>query len=403
MKLKFWGVRGSIPTPEHRNSRYGGNTACIEVRLDNGTLLVFDCGTGLRGLGKSLLRNSGGKPVHAHIFLTHFHWDHIQGLPFFLPLYREGSILAFHSIRRGDDALRSVIEGQMVNPYFPVDSGAMTAKRAFFDLDYGNININGALITSAPLNHPQGCAGFRIKADGCTLVYATDNEPGSPEHDRSIRDLARDADLLIYDAQYTPVQLRNGKGGWGHSSWLEGARIANECGVRRLILFHHDPDRDDESVDNLVRDAREVFPQVVGAAEGMEISLPEQETILSQEFSVLRHEPRYHIEVPALVTWHDERGERREAHAIAQNVSKSGIYFVSGDNIPAARYVDVELVFPPDVTQRGPMKVHFAAHPIRQQKAEPSEDGNTDNVGIAALRISSEVPPEPVLRFHTVA
>ncbi len=403
MKLKFWGVRGSIATPERRNDRYGGNTPSVEVRLDNGTLFVFDCGTGFRGLGKSLLRQSNGEPIHAHIFLSHFHWDHIQGIPFFQPLYQEQNILAFHSIQRGEDGLRGVIEGQMMNPYFPVDSGAMTAKRGFFDLDYGSIHINGAQVTSAPLNHPQGCAGFRIEAEGSVLVYATDNEPGSAAHDRAIRDLSLNADVLIYDAQYTPEQLGGEKRGWGHSSWLEGTGIAKECGVKRLILFHHDPDNADEAVDELVRDAREHFPAVEGAAEGMEISLPEQVTERAMEFSTLRQEPRYHIEVPVLVAWEGNRGERREAQALACNVSKSGIYFLAPGDIPTERPVELELVLPEEVTQQGRMKVRFAAQPIRQDKNSGSHSGNSKSVGIAALRISPDPPQRGPKRVHLVA
>src|SRR3990172_1049152 len=271
MKIKFWGVRGSTPTPERRNSRYGGNTTCIEVRLANGTLIVLDCGSGLRGLGKSLLREFGEHPVHGYVFLTHFHWDHIQGIPFFLPLYKRGNLFLFHSVLRKGLELKGAIEGQMVNPYFPVDMSAMGAVRHFYDLDAEAIELQGAVIKSAPLNHPGDAVGYRVEADGAVFVLATDTEPGSPFHDRSVRELAEGADVLVYDAQYTPEQLRGEKKGWGHSSWLEGTRIAKECGVEHLILFHHDPDNDDVCVDGLVENARQEFPNTIGAAEGLEI------------------------------------------------------------------------------------------------------------------------------------
>lgn len=275
MRIKFWGVRGSTPTPERRNARYGGNTPCIEIRLANGTLLILDCGSGVRALGKRLTREHGKDPIHGFVFFTHFHWDHIQGIPFFLPLYREGNMFFFHAIRRKEEELKRAIEGQLTTPYFPVDTSAMRAVRNFYDLDGSLINICGAIIKSAPLYHPQECVAYRIEADGAVFVLATDTEPGSPPHDRWIRELAQGADMLIYDAQYTPEQLREEKRGWGHSSWLEGTRIARESNIRQLVLFHHDPDHDDKFVDGLVRDARQHFPEVVGAAEGMEFSLPE--------------------------------------------------------------------------------------------------------------------------------
>ena len=135
MRIKFWGVRGSTPTPERRNSRYGGNTCCLEIRLANGTIIVLDCGSGLRALGKSLLHEFGEHPIHGYVFMTHFHWDHIQGIPFFGPLYRKGNVFLFHSVLRKGLELRAAVEGQMVNPYFPVDMSAMGAVRHFFDLD----------------------------------------------------------------------------------------------------------------------------------------------------------------------------------------------------------------------------------------------------------------------------
>lgn len=273
MKLRLWGVRGSTPTPEKGNGHYGGNTSCIEVRLDNNTLIVLDCGSGARALGKSLLAEFADRPLEAHIFLTHFHWDHIEGIPFFLPLYRKADVILFYSLLRRGSSLQQTVESVMGSPHFPVGMGAMAAQRQFIELDETPVNINGAVIRSARLYHPQGCAGYRIEADGQTLVLATDTEPGSPFHDRALRSLAKDADLLLYDSQYTPEQLEGEKKGWGHSSWQEGVRIAQRCGVKRLVLFHHDPDSDDAFVDSLVARARQEFPNTLGAAEGLEFCL----------------------------------------------------------------------------------------------------------------------------------
>ncbi len=273
MHIKFWGVRGSIPTPEHRNHRYGGNTTCVEVRLDDGSLFVLDCGSGARALGKSLEREFGGRHIHGYFLMTHFHWDHIQGLPFFAPLYRPGNTFIFLSVKPKRSDLRSMIEGQMGSPHFPVDMTALASSRSFGYLEYGQIEIETATIRTAPLNHPQGSVAYRIDADGGSLVFATDTEPRSVAHDHALRNLAQGADILIYDAQYTPEQLYGERKGWGHSCWLEGVRIARECGIHRLILFHHDPDSDDQFVNGLVERARELFPNVEGAAEGMEIDL----------------------------------------------------------------------------------------------------------------------------------
>jgi phosphoribosyl 1,2-cyclic phosphodiesterase len=272
MTIKFWGVRGSTPTPEPANARYGGNTACIEVRLANGTLIILDCGSGFRGLGKSLASEFGARPICAYVFVTHFHWDHMQGIPFFVPLYKEGNTFLFHTHTHGGVKLKAAIEGQMAYPFFPVDMRAMRATRHFYDLDDDPIDVGGAVIKTAPMNHPQGCTGYRIEADGAVLVLASDTEAGSPAHDWKVRALAEGADVLAYDSQYTPEELPEKKG-WGHSSWLEGTRIARESGVRRLLLYHHDPDHDDAFVDGLVVQARREFPNVDGAREGMRIDL----------------------------------------------------------------------------------------------------------------------------------
>jgi ribonuclease Z len=274
MKVRLWGVRGSTPAPERGNGRYGGNTACVEVRLDNNTLFILDCGSGLRALGKSLISEFAGRPIQAHILLTHFHWDHLQGIPSFVPFYKKENTFFFYSLLCPAAQFRQTIEGMMGSPHFPV---AMAAKRRFFHLGKTPLNINGAVISAARLNHPQGCAGYRIEADGGVFALATDTEPGSPVHDRAVRGLAQDADLLLYDAQYTPQQSQEEKKGWGHSSWQEGVRIARQHGVKQLVLFHHDPDSDDAFIDSLVARARKEFTNTIGGAEGLEFSLSTDE------------------------------------------------------------------------------------------------------------------------------
>ena len=193
MHVKFWGVRGSTPTPQLENMRYGGNTSCVEVRV-NGSVYVFDCGTGFRNLGKSLSTEYSGKPIHAHIFISHFHWDHIQGMPFFRPLYDSpNGQFIFHSSSRAHN-LEQVFAEQMASPYFPVNLDQMKAKRDFYDIKNGCLPMGeGIHIKTAWLNHPQGCMGFRLETKEGVLVYATDNEPGDPQFDKSVRKLAEES------------------------------------------------------------------------------------------------------------------------------------------------------------------------------------------------------------------
>ena len=273
MRLKFWGVRGSTPTPQPENLRYGGNTPCLELRSDAGSLLIVDCGSGLRMLGKALMKEFRGQPIRGNILISHFHWDHIQGLPFFVPLYNAANQFHMYSYRPHDTSLEGTLGGQMTNPYFPVDMTAMHAQRCYTEIGVDPFELDDFRIRAGMVNHPQGCLTFRIENNGKSVVYATDNEPGNARSDQTIRELTRGADILIYDAQYSRSQLNNEQKGWGHSSWEEGVSVCQESGVKQLILFHHDPDSGDRAIDDIQECARTRFPNTRAAFEVMEIVL----------------------------------------------------------------------------------------------------------------------------------
>jgi phosphoribosyl 1,2-cyclic phosphodiesterase len=206
MRIKFWGVRGSTPTPQAENMRYGGNTSCVEVRLGD-RIYIFDCGTGFRVLGQQLQSEFGECPFSAHVFVSHFHWDHIQGMPFFRPLYANAENRFLFQCSSRTRSLKQVLADQMAAPYFPVRIDEMKARRDFYDIDSGRIALEPDIqLQTAWLNHPQGCMGFRLETKDGILVYATDNEPGDAVFDKAVRKLAEGADVLIYDAQYLPEE-----------------------------------------------------------------------------------------------------------------------------------------------------------------------------------------------------
>jgi phosphoribosyl 1,2-cyclic phosphodiesterase len=272
MRIKFWGVRGSTPTPQAENLRYGGNTSCVEVRVGE-TIYIFDCGTGFRALGQQLMQEFPERPVNAHVFVSHFHWDHIQGFPFFRPLYdRPLDRFMLHSSSR-TRSLKQVMEEQMAAPYFPVELREMKATREFHEIEEGRVQLEDATVQAMWLNHPQGCLGFRLESKNGVFVYATDNEPGDPVFDKNVRKLAAGADVLVYDAQYLPEEYAARRRGWGHSHWREAVNVVMESGAKELILFHHDPDHTDVCIDNVVKEARNFYPKIRAAAEGMEITL----------------------------------------------------------------------------------------------------------------------------------
>ena len=271
LKLKLWGVRGSIPTPVAQNLGYGGNTSCLEIRLPGGELFIFDAGTGIRELGLALKQDPADAQRDIHLFLTHFHWDHIQGLPFFGQLYDPTVAMTFYSSCYAC-ALRESIAGQMTDPYFPVNFEAIASNKHFENLGPKPITLSELTVRPFPLNHPQGAGGYRIESGGATIVYATDREHGNDMLDSVMREYAQDADILIHDAQYTPEEYPRFKG-FGHSTWEEAVNVARECNVKQLILFHHDPNHDDDAVSAIVENARARFPNTIGGREGWECTV----------------------------------------------------------------------------------------------------------------------------------
>lgn len=272
MIIRFWGVRGSIASPGPATSEVGGNTSAVEV-VCGGTRLCLDAGTGLRALGQSMLRaRSSGERLDLTLLLSHYHWDHIQGLPFYAPLYAEGCALTVIGGSSGIMGAREALEHQMTAPVFPVRFDDVGARIVTREAVPGRaFDVGEAKVRMARGNHPGGVVAYRIEHEGVSVVYATDTEHYGTI-DPSLCALAEGADVLVYDAQYTPEEYPQ-KRGWGHSTYLEGIALAQAAGVRDLVLFHHDPTRSDRAVAALEADARALFPRTRAAREGLTMEL----------------------------------------------------------------------------------------------------------------------------------
>jgi len=292
--IKFWGVRGSIPTPGPSTSRYGGNTPCVELNYSGDKFFILDAGSGIRELGQHLLKL--GKPVQSHIFISHMHWDHIQGIPFFVPAYIPGNHFIFHGAQEADLTLEDILAEQMNPVNFPVQIDEMSSKFEFEPMYEGNYTFDGIKVESMYLNHPGYALGYKFYISGKSIIYISDNEP-YPAHPKVSLDtdnpdeivfvedsnqrlinFAKDVDFFIHDAQYTPEEYKT-KLQWGHSPYDYTVKVALAAKVKNLILFHHDPLHDDAFIDEMIDSAKKISWQegssmrVLGAQEGLQISL----------------------------------------------------------------------------------------------------------------------------------
>jgi phosphoribosyl 1,2-cyclic phosphodiesterase len=293
-RLRFWGTRGSIPSPGPNTVRYGGNTPSIEVRTPSGSLVLLDAGTGIRELGRALISRANGLPITGDIFLTHAHWDHIQGIPFFAPAFQRGNRFTIWGAKSLAASIRRVVRDQMSPVVFPVAFEELAATFDFRELSDERHNSDGFDVRAFAVRHPGGALGYRFAARGPddeargsapAFVYISDNElraaDSSAATDRwrvKLVDFIRGARVLIHDATYTEEEYETHRG-WGHSTYGDAVALALESGVETLVLFHHSPDRSDDELDARVADCRAATARsgrtlrIIAAAEGMEIEV----------------------------------------------------------------------------------------------------------------------------------
>jgi phosphoribosyl 1,2-cyclic phosphodiesterase len=287
--VTFWGVRGSIPAPGPATARYGGNTPCISVESDDSHgkhIIVLDAGTGIRVLGNELVKRGNGK-LQIDLLVSHTHWDHIQGLPFFTPFFDRKNKVRILGPMQGKVRLERILTEQMNRVVFPVSLKELAAQLAVEHVDEGEFAVNGFLVEAMKLRHPSNTLGYRLKPakGGPNLAYLCDNELGSggnydvgPSWREDIVRFLEGTDVLVHDAMYTPEQAEQFRG-WGHSSYREGVELAAEAGVKQLVLFHHRPEHDDSTIDAIVGRAQADTAKldhkvhVTAAAEGLQLTL----------------------------------------------------------------------------------------------------------------------------------
>ncbi len=269
-QLRFWGVRGSIPTADSDKDRIGGDTSCVEFAPANGTHIVFDGGTGIRGLGNHIgrLHNTS---YDIHLFLSHTHWDHIIGLPFFAPLHQPFANILIYGPKRAGNSLESNIRCLFTAPFFPLELDKINANLTFIELDTGRYNFSdGAVVHCTSHPHPNGAMSYRVEVGGITVAYVTDIEHHKEKLVPSVVELCRDADALVHDSHFHREDLPFHRS-WGHSSWEECTTLAREARVKSLYLFHYSPNYTDFDVFDMEQRAREDFPHTTAAYQGLTV------------------------------------------------------------------------------------------------------------------------------------
>lgn len=255
MKLRFWGTRGSIPSPGMNTVKYGGNTTCVELKLDDNTLIVFDAGTGIRKLGDKIIQNNSNGTIN--LFLTHSHWDHIQGFPFFLPAYSENVQIKIFGCKPAFNKVKEILTNQMESSYFPINFNELKAKIMFQEIEEQEHRIKNARFCYIRNNHPGVAYGFKVNQNGKTLIFITDNEllPAKNSENTSVDEFiefCRGGDVLIHDAHFLQEEMVETTG-YGHSSYEDAFELAVKAKVKHLIFFHHDPDRTDQEIESIVK------------------------------------------------------------------------------------------------------------------------------------------------------
>lgn len=289
LRIQFWGTRGSIPTPGPQTVRYGGNTPCVEVRTSDGWLIILDAGTGLRELGRSLIQRANGAPIEGDIFVTHAHWDHIQGIPFFGPIFQRGNHFTIWGSKAMETSIDRVVRDQMSPVVFPVTFEQLDALVDFRELaENDECAGTGYTVRAMQVRHPGGALGYRFterNGTGSALVYISDNELSSEAKYESPKgwrkqlvDFMKSAKVLVHDSMYTVEEYDHHRG-WGHSTHQDAVELALEAGVEKLVLFHHKPERSDDEVDQRLEVCRSLVKsrggrlEVVAAAEGMSLTI----------------------------------------------------------------------------------------------------------------------------------